>query len=188
MSLRLIWIFCLIAVGGLVTLAFYNQREHVSEVSAPTTDSKPTVSFENIDMIINSPSGQPQYKLAAPKYWLYHKQQKSEFDSPDIVIYDEKGDEIFATSERGQTFNDNDVITLIGNVKVQQAATKEEPDPLHIFTDKLTVSQSQQEITSDLEVIATRGSQKITALGMTLDLNNKVLQLHRNVKGQYDPP
>lgn len=187
MSFRLIWIFCLIAAGGVATLAFFNQRERVTEVSTPTTETKPTVSFENIDMIINSPSGQPQYKLAAPKYWLHHQRQTSEFDSPDIVIYNENGNEIYATSEKGQTRDNNDVITLIGDVKVRQAASDEEPYPLNIFTDKLTVSQSQQQITTDLPVTATRGPQKITALGMTLNLNNKVLQLHKNVKGQYDP-
>lgn len=187
MSFRLIWIFCLIAAGGIATLAFFNQRERVTESALPATDNKPTVSFENIDMTINSPSGHPQYRLAAPKYWLYHQKQTSEFESPDIVIYDENGNEIYATSEKGQTENDNDVITLIGEVEVRQAASDKEPYPLNIFTDKLTVLQSQQQITTDLPVIATRGSQKITATGMTLNLNSKVLQLHNNVKGQYDP-
>ena len=187
MSFRLIWIFCLIVAGGILTLTFFNQRERTIETVTTAKMNKPTVSFENIDMIINSPNGQPQYRLASPKYWLYHEQQTSEFESPDIIIFNENGSKIFATSKKGYTQDDNDVITLIGDVEVKQPVSTEEPYPLNIFTDKLTVSQSLQQVTSDLAVTAIRGSQKITALGMTLNLNDKVLQLHNDVKGRYDP-
>ncbi|MEM7400749.1 MAG: LPS export ABC transporter periplasmic protein LptC [Pseudomonadota bacterium] len=187
MSFRLIWIFCLIVAGGILTLTFFNQREHTNETTTISETNKPTVSFQNIDMIINSPIGLPQYRLAAPKYWLYHEQQTSEFESPDIIIFNDNGSKIYATSEKGHTKDDNDVITLIGNVEVKQPASTEEPDPLSIYTNELTVSQSLQQVKSDLPVVAIRGSQKITALGMTLNLNNKVLELHSDVKGIYDP-
>ena len=187
MSFRLIWIFCLIVAGGILTLTFFNQREHTLETATTIETNKPTVSFENIDMIINSPNGQPQYRLAAPKYWLYHEQQTSEFDSPEIIIFNDNGSKIFATSLKGHTQNNNDLITLIGDVEVKQPASKEESYPLNITTDKLTVSQSLQKVTTDLPVTATRGSQKITALGMTMNLNSKVLELHSDVKGRYDP-
>lgn len=188
MSFRLLWIFCLIVVGGLVTLSFLNQRERNEEIAIPTaSNNSPTVSFENIEMIINSPTGQPRYELSAPKYWLYHKQKRSEFDSPDIVIYNENGSKIYATSEKGETHDENDVITLIGDVKIEQPSSAAELTPLNIYTEKLTVSQKKQQVTTDLPVTATRGSQKVTALGMTLNLNDKVLYLHSNVKGQYNP-
>lgn len=188
MSYRLVWIFCLIIVGAALTLSFLNQRSSHTEKPVDTaSNNTPTVSFENIDMVINSPNGQPQYKLSAPKYWLYHKEQRSEFDSPDIVIYNENGSKIFASSEKGETRDENDVITLIGDVKIKQPSTEAEPNSLSISTDRLTVSQKKQQITTDLPVTATRDSQTITAVGMTLNLNDKILHLHNNVKGQYAP-
>ncbi|QMU62462.1 MAG: LPS export ABC transporter periplasmic protein LptC [Gammaproteobacteria bacterium] len=188
MSYRLVWIFCLIVVGAALTLSFLNQRDSYTEIVSPSTSiNTPTVSFENIEMIINSPAGQPQYELSAPKYWLYHDQQRSEFTSPDIVIYNENGSKIYATSEKGQTHDDNDVITLIGDVKIEQPSTNAEPVPLSIYTEMLTVSQKKQQVTTDMAVTATRGSQQVTALGMTMNLNDKVLHLHKNVKGQYNP-
>jgi len=138
-------------------------------------------------MVINSPTGQPQYELSAPKYWLYHQEQRSEFDSPDIVIYNENGSKIYATSERGETYDENDVITLIGDVKIKQPGTEAEPDPLNIYTEKLSVSQKKQQVTSDQEVTATRGAEEVTALGMTLNLDDKILHLHQDVKGRYNP-
>ncbi len=188
MPFRLIWIFCLIAAGAGLTLSFLNQRDTKLETATPPTLNKaPTVSFENIEMIINSPDGHPQYELSSPKYWLYHQQQRSEFVSPDIVIYNENGSKIYATSEMGTAHDENDVITLIGNVKIKQPSSKAEPEPLSIHTEKLTVSQKKQQVTTDLPVTATYGSQKVTAVGMTLNLNNKVVHLHSNVKGRYNP-
>lgn len=188
MPYRLIWIFLLIVCGGALTLSFLNQRGTQVIQNAVTTNSNtPTVSFENIEMVINSPDGLPQYELTAPKYWLYHDQQRSEFTSPDIVIYNENGSKIFASSQQGETRDNNDVITLMGDVKIEQPSTNVEPIPLNIYTEKLTVSQKKQQVTTNMPVTATRGTQKITALGMTLNLNNKVLHLHSNVKGQYNP-
>jgi LPS export ABC transporter protein LptC len=188
MSYRLVWIFCLIVIGAALTLSFLNQRHSLVEKPvASANNNTPSVSFENIDMVINSPSGQPQYKLAAPKYWLYHKEQRSEFDSPDIIIFNENGSKIFASSEKGETRDENDVITLIGNVKITQPSSAAEPSSLSISTERLTVSQKKQQVTTDFPVTATRDTQKITAVGMTLNLTNKTLHLHNNVKGQYAP-
>lgn len=188
MPYRLVWIFLLIVIGGALTLSFLDQRGQLIENSTtPTLNTTPTVSFENIEMIINSPNGQPQYELKAPKYWLFHNQHRSEFTAPEIIIYNENGSKIYASSEKGETRDDNDVITLIGDVKIEQPSTNIESVPLNIYTDKLTVSQKKQQVTTDLPVVATRGSQKITALGMTLNLDSKILHLHSKVKGQYNP-
>ena len=188
MSLRLIWIFCLIAAGAALTLSFMDLRNNYSETSSPTIlNNTPSVSFENIEMIINSPSGQPQYELSAPKYWLYNQEQRSEFESPDIVIHNENGTKLYATSEKGETHDENDVLTLIGDVKIKQPSTDIEPEALNIFTEKLTISQKTQLVTTDLPVLAIRGSEKVTAHGMTLHLNDEILHLHNNVKAQYNP-
>lgn len=188
MPYRLVWIFCLIVVGAALTLSFLNQRHsHIEKPQISANNNTPSVNFENIDMIINSPTGQPQYKVAAPKYWLYDKEQRSEFDSPDIIIFNENGSKIFASAEKGETQDENDVITLIGNVKINQPGSEAEPSSLSISTDRLTVSQKKQQVTTDLPVTATRDTQKITAVGMTLNLSDKTLYLHSNVKGQYVP-
>jgi len=165
-----------------------NQRHSYTEITTSTnTNNNPSISFENIDMIINSPTGTPQYELSSPKYWLFQQEQRSEFDSPDIVIYKQNGSKIYATSEKGETYNENDVLTLIGDVKITQPKTETELESLNIYTDKLTISQTKQEATTDLPVTAIRGAEKITAVGMTLDLNDEILYLHQNVKAHYNP-
>ena len=117
MLLRLLWLCCLIIVGASATLWFLNQRPEHTELSTTTTSNTPSVSFNDIEMIINSTDGNPQYKLYAPKYWLYDDEKRSEFESPDIEIYRKNGSKVFATSLKGKTHDDNKIITLIGDVK-----------------------------------------------------------------------
>ena len=53
MSFKLLWIFCLIIVGGVLTLSFLNQRvSHIDTHISKLSDNTPTVSFDNIEMII----------------------------------------------------------------------------------------------------------------------------------------
>ncbi len=186
MLLRLVWLCCLIIVGATATLWFLNQRtSHIQVISAETSNT-PSVSFSDIDMIINSAEGNPQYKLSAPIYWLYHEEQRSEFELPNIVIYRNNGSKIFANALKGQTHDNNRVITLIGDVRINQPKTESEPYMLKIMTVELTVFPKKQRATTDSPVTAIRGPQMVTASGMTLDLTSQILHLHSNVKGRYD--
>lgn len=187
MLLRLVWIGCLIVVGAASTLWFLNQRTHYTEAPTTATTNTPSVSFNGIQMIINSAEGAPQYKLSSPKYWLYHDEKRSEFELPDITIYRNNGSKIFAKALKGQTHDDNEVITLIGNVRIYQPKSGSEPHLLQIMTEKLTILPKQQRATTDSPVTAIRGPQMVTALGMTLDIDTQVLHLHSNVEGRYDP-
>jgi len=187
MLLRLVWIGCLIVVGAASTLWFLNQRASYTETTATAITDTPSVSFNDIEMIINSAEGVPQYKLSSPRYWLYHDEKRSEFELPDITIYRNNGSKIFAKALKGQTHGDNEVITLIGDVRIHQPKSKSVPHPLKIMTERLTVFLRQQRATTDSPVTVIHGSQMVTALGMTLDLDTQVLHLHNNVVGRYDP-
>lgn len=187
MLLRLLWLCCLIIVGAAATLWFLNQRPEHTKLSTTTTPDTPSVSFNNIEMIINSANGKPQYKLYAPKYWLYDSEKRSEFESPDIEIYRNNGSKVFAKSSKGNTRDDNKIITLIGDVEIKQPKSLNDPYLLEVFTDKLTIYPKKQRATTDSVVTAKRGNQNLQATGMTLDLDTQIVHLHNNVTGHYDP-
>ncbi len=187
MLLRLIWLCCLIVVGATATLWFLNQRSSYVEISpAPLMDT-PSISFNDIEMTINATNGSPQYKLYAPKYWLYDDEERSEFENPDIQIYRSDGSKVFAKALRGNTREDNNIITLVGNVEINQPESKNNPFRLEIFTDKLTVFPKKQSATTDSKVTAKQGDQIIKAKGMTLDLETEIVFLHSEVTGRYEP-
>ena len=187
MLLRLIWLCCLIVAGAGATLWFLNQRVSYTETSTGFLSDKPSVSFKDIEMIINSTAGDPQYKLSSPKYWLYDDEKRSEFELPDIEIYQNNGNKVFAKALKGNTSEGNDIITLIGNVEINHPQSEENAYALEVFTDSLTVFPKKQRATTDAEVIAKRGNQTIKAIGMTFDLDTQIVYLHSQVTGQHEP-
>ena len=188
MQSRLVWIGCLIIVGTAVALWFLNQRDAPIEVSPPDISSDaPSVSFNDVKMLVNSPDGKPQYRLLASKYQLYDNEQRSEFDLPDITLYDNQGNRIYARALQGEAHNHTSVITLTGNVRINQAKPETGSHRLEIITDTLTVFPEKQRATTDSAITATRGSQRFSAQGMSLDLETEVLHLHSNVEGTYEP-
>ncbi len=191
MSLRLVWICCLIVAGAAAALWFLNQYATHTEIAAATTpgvpSNTPSTKFSNIKMIINSSQGTPQYKLSSPEYWLYHEGQRAELTLPDITIYSDNGSKVHATALKGQTHDDNNVIILIDDVKINQPTSENNPYFSKIITDRLTVFPESQRATTDSAVTAIRKSHIVKASGMTLDLNTQVLHLHGDVEGHYEP-
>ena len=131
-----------------------------ASTTTPNALTAPSTSFSDIEIIVNSPKGTPQYKLSAPTYRLYPEQRRAEFELPNITVYPDNGGKISVTSLQGQTHDDNDRITLVGNVRINQLAAEDDPHR-HWF-----------EITTDK---------------MMLDLNTQVLYLYGNVEGHYEP-
>lgn len=187
MSLRLIWVYCLIIIGAAVALWFLNQHASHTETTAMRTSDTPSTNFSDIEMVINSSKGRPQYKLSSPEYWLYHEERRTEFELPSITIYSNNGSKIFATALRGQTYDDNNVITLIGNVRINQPGPENDSHISKIMTDRLTIHPESQRAITDSPITATRESNIVKASGMTLNLNTQILHLHGNVEGHYEP-
>ena len=186
MRLRLVWISCLIIVGAV--LALLVPKKHtttVKQVITPVSNA-PTVSFSDVKMIINSPQGSPEYELFSPKYWLYHEEQRSKFLQPRIIIYSKKSGLIHAKSLEGETFDNNNIIMLLGDVEIDQENSEENNTPISIRTEKLTLYPEKQKAHTKSDVIAVRGKQKVTASGMTIDLDKQTLYLHSNVVGWYE--
>ncbi len=140
-------------------------RQHVdySDITTPTRPeafATPSTIFKDVEVIVNSAKGTPQYILSAPAYWLYPEQRRTEFELPNITIHPDNGGKISATALRGQTHNDDDRLTLVGNVRINQAAVAEDPHRYWF---------------------------EVTADNMTLSLNTRVIHLHGNVEGYYAP-
>ena len=187
MTQRLFWICCLIVAGATATLWFLNQRSSHSESLTRNDTTTPTVLFNDVEMVVNSDEGKPRYKFIAPKYWLYPNENRSEFEQPEISIYGKNGGDMYAKALRGETLENNDVITLIGDVYITQPKSKNTPHKLKVMTEKLTVFPNKEKATTDILITAIRGPEMITAIGMTLDYQEQTLYLHNDVKGHYVP-
>jgi len=187
MTLRLFWICCLIVAGATATLWFLSQRS-IHTVSLTHNDATtPSVLFYDVEMVVNSDEGKPRYKFTAPKYWLYPNENRSEFEQPEISIYGKNGDALYAKALRGETHENNDVITLIGEVYITKPKSKDTPHNLKVMTERLTILPNKDKATTDILITAIRGSEMVTAIGMTLDYKEQTLYLHNNVEAHYAP-
>ena len=188
MRSRLIWIGCLIILGAATALWFLSQRDAPVEVSRTgTPPGTPSVSFDSVEMVINAPDGKPRYKVLAAKYQLHETEQRSQFDLPSITLYDNEGSQIHVQALQGEAHDDSSVITLTGNVRINQAQPDNGPHPLVITTERLVVFPEKQRATTDSTITAMRGPEMFSAQGMSLDLKKEVLYLHSNVEGVYQP-
>ena len=188
MPFRLVWITCLIVLGAAIALWFLSQRStDYTETTVSYMPDTPSLSFNEIEMTINSSAGNPQYKLTSPKYWLYQEEQRSEFELPDITIYRNDGRQIFASALVGQTHENNSIITLAGDVRINQPSAAAGSHALQVMTDKLTVFPETKRATTTSPVTTKRGARLIKAAGMTLELDQQILYLHSNVQAHYVP-
>ena len=188
MRSRLIWIGCLIILGAVAALWFLSQRDTPVEVNhTGPSPNTPSVSFDSVEMVINAPDGKPKYKVLAARYQLYETEKRSQFDLPNITLYDDEGSQIHAQALQGEAHDNSSVITLTGNVRINQAHPGNGSHPLVIATERLVVFPEKQRATTDSTITAMRGSEMFSAQGMSLDLKKEVLYLHSNVEGVYQP-
>lgn len=188
MRSRLIWIGCLIILGAAAALWFLSQRDTPVEVSRTGIPlNTPSVSFDSVEMVINAADGKPRYKVLADRYQLYETENRSQFDLPSITLYDNEGSQIHVQALQGEAHDDSSVITLTGNVRINQAQPGNSPHPLVITTERLIIFPEKQRATTDSTITAMRGSEMFSAQGMSLDLKKEVLYLHSNVEGVYQP-
>lgn len=188
MRSRLIWIGCLIILGAAAALWFLSQRDTPVEASRTGTPlNTPSVSFDSVEMVINAADGKPRYKVLADRYRLYETENRSQFDLPSITLYDNEGSQLHVQALQGEAHDDSSVITLTGNVRINQAQPGNSSHPLVITTERLIVFPEKQRATTDSTITAMRGSEMFSAQGMSLDLKKEVLYLHSNVEGVYQP-
>ena len=188
MRSRLIWIGCLIILGAAAALWFLNQRDAPVGVShTGTPPGTPSVSFDGVEMVINAADGKPRYKVLAARYQLHETEKRSRFDLPSITLYDNEGSQIHVQALQGEAHDDSSVITLTGDVRINQAQPDNGSHPLVISTERLVVFPEKQRATTDSTITAIRGSEMFSAQGMSLDLKEEVLYLHSNVEGVYQP-
>ena len=188
MRSRLIWIGSLIIFGAFAALWFLSLRDApVGPDSADAPSNAPSISFDSIEMVINAEDGKPQYKVLASRYQLYEDDNSSQFDLPEITLYDSEGGQIHAQAQKGVTRDHSNVITLTGNVRINQVQPDSGSQPLVITTELLIVFPEKQRATTDSTITAVRGSEMFSARGMSLDLKKEVLYLHNNVEGIYQP-
>lgn len=107
------------------------------------------------------------------------------FESPHFILHNKQGEWIIDAA-KGKSINQNEKVTLWGNVTMVQPATKTSPMTT-ILTDHATIYPSKSYAKTDAYVTINRGHTVIEGLGATANLKSGIITLLSQTRGHYVP-
>ncbi|HEY9120570.1 MAG TPA: LPS export ABC transporter periplasmic protein LptC, partial [Marinobacter sp.] len=91
-----------------------------------------------------------------------------------------------AQANEGRLLEADDLVHLLGNVKVTRQAEGGGP-PLTLTTAALTLNNSERTVYTDEPVTLTDAAGVTTATGMKAWIDDRLLELYSQVEGRYEP-
>lgn len=125
-------------------------------------------------------------KLESPKL-SYSSQAKTMMIERPVIHLHGKEANWLASSDRGEYRENEEHLSLSGNVELIQNESGEAKAPIKMRTERLNYDSITQIIDTDQSVLITTEGHVIESLGMRLDLANSVFILTENVKSTHAP-
>jgi lipopolysaccharide export system protein LptC len=148
--------------------------------------SEPDLVVENLSAVKSGPDGQPRQLLSASRMVHYPYDDSTHLTEPLFRRLDPAAPPLSMRAERGVVSSNGEDVNLMGNVRV----VREDPGPrgaLTLDTDTLHVIPDQDLAQTDAPVRISDANTTLTAVGLELDAQNRVLVLKSQVKGRYVP-
>ena len=122
--------------------------------------------------------------LNTAKLEHYPNLSLSTLDHPESLSVRNDGSKVKLTSDTGTVLDDNNQTNLAGNVIVN-----DNPDSISatiLNTEQLTIYPDKDYAETDEPVKITSQQSILEGVGMDVDFNNRVLNLHSRVEGTHD--
>ena len=159
----------------------------ITQFTNEASQSRIDYYLSDFTLIDTNQSGEISYQLTAEH--LIHKQASgaSEIYRPHIKQQSSDGKLLTIDSEKAIQEGKGGNITLTGEVRVQQAKTKDYPG-FTLITQNLTYNPVEQKISSQAksDFISAQGT--MTGIGFETRLNDQELRILSNVQAEFKPP
>lgn len=116
----------------------------------------------------------------------YSYQNSSEFEDPQILIYNDQTVPWEITAKFGKSIHGTNKVDLWDNVVVHRAPTNTDAETT-ITTSALTVYLQAQQAETDKPVTITQPHAITQSTGFKTDFKTGVMQLSSNARGVYEP-
>lgn len=136
------------------------------------------VSIENFHLI-EEKEGKKQWELNADKAEIFNSKGITRLRNIRMIFFQESGNELSVSADRGIIQNSNNNVDLMGNIKVTNL------DGYKLRTEKLKWISDKKTIRTDGEVEISGVDLKITGKKMTVDVENEILEIYDGVKVLY---
>ncbi|HEX9180171.1 MAG TPA: LPS export ABC transporter periplasmic protein LptC [Burkholderiales bacterium] len=188
MSLRLSsWYPILLLLLLAMLTAWLERTVQLAALEGPRRSlEEPDAVVENLTAVKSGPDGAPRQVLSASRMVHYPNDDSTHLTEPRFRRIDPAGPPITMRAERGVVSSNGEDVHLMGKVRV----VREGPGPrgaMTLDTETLHVIPDKDLAQTDAPVRVTDANTTLTAVGLELDAQNRVLLLKSQVKGNYVP-
>lgn len=132
-------------------------------------------------------NGQLETVIYSPRIEQFEARNLATMLRPDATLHDpDSGTSWRMTANQGEFQKDKDIIDLEGDVLVRRPLANGEVATL--AAEHLTLDNKQRTVYTDTPVVLTEAHGVTRATGMKAWIDDRVLELHSQVKGRYDTP
>lgn len=159
--------------------------------SVKEAGSRNGINLEEPDSIVESflavstdAAGVPRYRLTADKLSHFSGNKLTSLDKPTLTQFHEKQGEIRISSSKASVTPDGEKVVFSGQVKLLRPAAAGAGE-MSMQTAYLEVHTGKSEAFTGQPVVIRQPGMQITAAGLHLFANTRVLKLKGRVKAQY---
>lgn len=149
------------------------------------------INLDNPDSIVESflaistdVAGVPRYRLSAEKLSHYSGNQLTLLDKPVLTHFHAMQGEMRISSSKASVTPEGDVVVFTGEVNLLRPALAGKPE-MSLQTTHLEVQTDKNEAFTSQPVVIRQPGMQITAAGLHLYADTRVLKLKGRVKAQY---
>jgi len=135
-------------------------------------------------MTIMDEKGQPARVIKGQKMAHFPEDDSTKITQPIAQFIQEQKDTWLVSSERGETTGKGDNILLLDNVII----TRKDNNEVELHTSKLNLDTLNNTAYTDAAVKMISPYGETNSVGLHATLDEKTINLHSRVKGQYDAP
>ncbi|WP_286237297.1 LPS export ABC transporter periplasmic protein LptC [Neptuniibacter halophilus] len=128
--------------------------------------------------------GQLQRQLSTIRLEHYPAEQASHLQQPKTLSYREDGSRVRVTANKGVSLDDNSRTDLAGDVRVHD--NPDTPTATILKTEQLAIFHQLDRAETDLPVTIESANSILQGVGMDVEFNSRVMNLHSQVEGTHN--
>jgi len=179
-----LWLpIAVLALLGVLTF-WIEQSVKEAGVRKGINDKEPDSIVENFQAVSTDVAGVPRYRLAAAKLSHFSDSKLTFLDSPKLTHLHAKQGEMQISSQKASVSPEGDKVVFSGEVNLLRPAYDGRKE-MSMQTSSLEVLTEKSEAVTREPVVIRQPGMQITANGLHLFANTRVLKLKGRVKVQY---
>jgi lipopolysaccharide export system protein LptC len=174
------------AVLALLAVLSFWIEQSVKEAGSATgaNQKEPDSIVENFLAVSTDAAGVPRYRLSADRLKHFSGSKLTLLDNPKLTHLHEEEGEMEIASKNARVSPEGDKVTFTGEVNVLRPAYDGRKE-MSMQTSYLEVLTEKNEAFTEEPVVIEQPGMKITANGLHLFANTRILKLKGRVKAQY---